>query len=289
MRRATLLTAALLAACSSEPPREFVSDSGAGADATADVPVDVPAARDVSAATDAPAATDVPPLLDNVRVYAHTSQTLFAINPADLSVRRVGDFGWPNDFRSHEMTDIAINADGLMWGITFNAIYRVNPADARCVYIAPFDGATFNGLSFIPGGELEAGEVLVAANRAGGYYRVDQRTGATSVLGQYGDGLGSSGDIVSVRGGGTFATVVQNEVEYLARLEPTTGRATIVGPTGVDRTWGLGYWRSQVFGFSESGGFYTVDLTTGRATLVQNVGQAWWGAGVTTLAPTAPP
>ena len=287
-RTTTALTTALLAACSSEPPREFITDAGSDATAVDVTAVDAPAV-DAPGVSDRPAPADLPPLLDNVRVYAHTSQTLYAVNPSDLTVRRVGDFGWPADLRSHEMTDIAVNADGWMWGITFNAIYRVNPVDARCVYIADFDGATFNGLSFIPGGELEPGEVLVAANRSGGYFRVDQRTGATRSLGQYGGGLGSSGDIVSVRGGGTFATVVQNEVEYLARLEPTTGAATILGPTGVARTWGLGYWRSQVYGFAESGGFYTIDLTTGRATLVENVGQPWWGAGVTTLAPTAPP
>lgn len=283
--------------CTTEPEVVFTRDAGSDAAVGVDSEVitdssavtDRGGVTDRGAVTDRGGVTDVPPLLDNVRVYAHTAAELFAVNPATFAVQRVGDFGWPQDGRQHQMTDIAVNADGWMWGITFDSLYRVNPMDARCVFIAPFDGAVFNGLSFIPGGELESGEVLVAANREGRYFRVDTRTGALSMLGTYGDGVQSSGDIVSVRNGGTFATVVRDGDEYLARIDPMTGRATVIGPTGISETWGLGYWRSQVFGFSNSGGFYTLDLETGRATLVTNTGASWWGAGVTTLAPTAPP
>lgn len=280
-----------LAACGADDPPRFVSDAGARRDAGAldagpSVYPDVQAI-DVGR-------PDIPPLLDDVRVFAHTADTLYSIDPRSFTVTRVGDFIWPDG--ASQMTDLAINATGEAWGITFSSLYRVDLATARCTFIAPFAGAEFNGLSFIPGGELEPGEVLVAANRNGAYVRVDPATGAIRQLGLYGADTGSSGDLVSVAGGGTFATIVdlnvglgEEPVEYLARIDPTNGRATRIGPTGVTRTWGVGYWRSRVYGFTEGGAVVTLDITTGRATEVARNSVAWWGAAVTTIAPVAPP
>lgn len=281
------LPALALAACAADEPPRFVSDSGVRRDAA------VPDGGSVAPVVDA-GRYDVPPLLDNVRVFAHTADALYSIDPRTFTVTRVGSFSWSDG--GGQMTDLAINAEGEAWGITFNALYRVDLVTARCTFVAPFAGAQFNGLSFIPGGELEAGEVLVAANRNGAYVRVDPVTGAVRQIGLYGADVGSSGDIVSVASGGTFATIVdldvgfgEEPVEYLARIEPTTGRATRVGPTGVIRTWGVGYWRGLVFGFTEGGAVVTLDTTTGRATEVARNDVAWWGAAVTTIAPVAPP
>lgn len=280
-----------LVACGADDAPRFVADSGVRRDAGAlDAgPATYPDVQAIDVGR-----PDIPPLLDDVRVYAHTADSLYAIDPRSFTVTRVGDFIWPDG--PSQMTDLAINATGEAWGITFTSLYRVDLATARCTFVAPFAGAVFNGLSFIPGGELEPGEVLVAANRNGAYVRVDPATGAIRQLGLYGPDTGSSGDLVSVAGGGTFATIVdldvgfgEEPVEYLARIDPTNGRATRIGPTGVTRTWGVGYWRSRVYGFTEGGAVVTLDITTGRATEVARNNVAWWGAAVTTIAPVAPP
>jgi len=280
-----------LAACGADDAPRFVADSGVRRDAGAlDAgPATYPDVQAIDVGR-----PDIPPLLDDVRVYAHTADSLYAIDPRSFTVTRVGDFIWPDG--PSQMTDLAINATGEAWGITFTSLYRVDLATARCTFVAPFAGREFNGLSFIPGGELEPGEVLVAANRDGAYVRVDPATGAIRQLGLYGADTGSSGDLVSVAGGGTFATIVdlnvgfgEEPVEYLARIDPTNGRATRIGPTGVTRTWGVGYWRSRVYGFTEGGAVVTLDITTGRATEVARNDVAWWGAAVTTIAPVAPP
>jgi hypothetical protein len=280
-----------LVACGADDPPRFVSDAGVRRDA-ATLDAGPPVYPDVQAID--VGRPDIPPLLDDVRVFAHTADTLYSIDPRSFTVTRVGDFIWPDG--PSQMTDLAINATGQAWGITFSSLYRVDLATARCTFVAPFAGAQFNGLSFIPGGELEPGEVLVAANRNGAYVRVDPATGAIRQLGLYGADTGSSGDLVSVAGGGTFATIVdlnvglgEEPVEYLARIDPTNGRATRIGPTGVTRTWGVGYWRSRVYGFTEGGAVVTLDITTGRATEVARNSVAWWGAAVTTIAPVAPP
>jgi hypothetical protein len=279
-----LLTAA---GCgSNQPAFNFNTDASVRRDAVADVapeggatPLDVPAIP-----------VDVPTVLDNVRVFAHSSDSLYAVNPRTYGVVRIGLFQWPADGNDHRMTDIAVNAQGDIWGITFGALYRVDPTNARCTYVADFDGVTVNGLSFVPADEFQGGtEQLIAADRAGFVYRVDTTTGRTTQYGMYGDGVGSSGDIVSVLNAGTFATVVSDGIEYLARVNPMTGRATLIGPTNQTETWGLGYWRGSVYGFTSGGLLVLIDITTGRATPEQRTGPPWWGAGVTTLAPTAPP
>jgi len=291
--RALGLAALFALGCSNEPALGFLPDD-AGPSAT-----DAGTTLDTGRINPNPPGPDVPPVVrpdsggivtDNVRVYANTASTLFAIDPRRLTVQRIAAFGWPSDGRNHQMTDIAVNAQDELWGITFNAIYRIETATARCTFVAPFAGTNFNGLSFLPGTELDGGQVLVATNRTGGVFRVDTQTGAIGSIGEYASGLGSSGDIVSVEGAGTFATAIRGfSEEVLVRVDPANGRATVIGPTGQGSTWGLAYWRQRLFGFTEDGNFVTLDINTGASTLIINNGEAWWGAGVTTLAPTAPP
>jgi hypothetical protein len=73
--------------------------------------------------------------------------------------------------------------------------------------------------------------------------------------------------------------------DKLARLEPGTFAATIVGSTGEPNIWGLGFWNDRVFGFTSLGRFVSIDLATGEATLIDSSGGNFWGAGVTTSAP----
>ena len=283
--------------CSAAPAPGFDSVDGGGA---SDRP---PPAMDVTSAGPDVRGFDIPPLdvahldaaprIDNVRVYAHTAVALFVVDPLLLSVTPVGAFGWPADGQDHQMTDIAVTADEHLWGVTFNALYQIDRATAQCTFVASLSGSliglNFNGLTFVPAGVLGSQEVLVASTQAGAYYLVDTRTGNANRLGSYGDGIGSSGDLVAVAGAGMYATVTRGGAEYLARIDPRTGVATVVGPTGVSGTWGLGYWRARIYGFTNTGSFVTIDIATGRATVVSTSSQSWWGAGVTTIAPTAPP
>src|SRR5262245_53427578 len=81
---------------------------------------------------DAPINTyiDAPDVGENAAVYAHTSGTLYRVHPLSYAITRVGDFVWPNG--SDSMTDIAIDKDGVMIGISYTRVYRVDPATAVC-------------------------------------------------------------------------------------------------------------------------------------------------------------
>jgi hypothetical protein len=188
------------------------------------------------------------------------------------------------------MTDIALDKNGNMIGISFGSIYSVDPKTAKCTFLSNFSGATFNGLSFIAADQIDpnAAEILVAAAEDGSVYQIDPTNGQQTPLGNYGMGFGSSGDIVSVKGA-TYATVTGNDPsDMLVRVDALTGVATPIGVTGFGGIWGLGYWKQRVFGFTDNNEFVIIDVNTGQATKVQSGSVMWWGAGVTTAAPTTP-
>jgi hypothetical protein len=229
----------------------------------------------------------IPPPL-NAAVYAHSQSALYRVDPNTLGVSLVGPFVWPNGTDS--MTDIAIDKDGNMTGVSYSRVYSVNKDTAACTFLANLDATVFNGLSYVPptSPDPNAPEILVGAEGgSGNVYQIDPQTGMQTLLGTYGGGLGSSGDIVSVRGFGTVATVTSPNAtnDQLARIDTATWQATVIGDTGFDEIWGLGFWGDKVYGFTDTSKFLLIDVTTGAGTEVETSPTNWWGAGVTTAAP----
>ena len=220
------------------------------------------------------------------KVYAHSDSALYTVDPDSLQVTLIGEFLWSEDAPFDSMTDIAIDGAGHMVGISFDHVYAINPATAEVTYLADLD-RSFNGMSFISTSEMDgAGEILVAAALDGSFYRLDPVTGQSTSIGTYGADMASSGDIVSVAGFGTVATVtrVDATTDWLVRVDPSTGAATPIGDTGVTGIWGLGFWGSEIYGFTSSNQFVLLDRQTGRASVVESSQVEWWGAGVTTEA-----
>jgi hypothetical protein len=231
-----------------------------------------------------PFAPDASLPADVAAVYAHSASVLYKVDPDSLAVTMVGPFQWSTG--SDQMTDIAIDKDGNMIGISFTRVYAVNKTTAQASYLADLD-QDFNGLSFVPVDSLDptSEERLVAAANSGAVYEVDPSTGASTPIGDYGGIYGSSGDIVSVRGFGTVATITGAAAQdSLARLDAAFA-ATPVGNTGHQQIWGLGFWKDKVFGFTETGTFVLINPNTGAATIASTNGVLWWGAAVTTSAP----
>ena len=219
-------------------------------------------------------------------VYAHSSSQLYKIDPHTLDVTLVAPFDWPTALPD-QMTDIALDKDANMVGISFDIVYSVNKDTAACTRLADLD-RQFNGLSFIPGEEVGTGqEILVGAALDGSVWRIEKSTGVSTQIGNYSGGFTSSGDIVSVKGFGTVATVKggSGATDKLVRVDAITGVATLIGDTGVTDIWGLGFWEDKVYGFTDYNQFVLIDVDTGTSTLVKTGDVAWWGAGVTTSAP----
>jgi hypothetical protein len=239
-----------------------------------------------------PDGLEAPAAAQSITVFAHSSDRLFRVDPDSLSVVEVGRFylrGVNPPTPVDGMTDIAVDRDGRILGLTTGQLLQIDAFDAGCVVITPLpEGRMFNGLSWVRADSTGpiTSERLVATGYDGSVFRIDPKTGSSTLLGTLGADLRSSGDLVSVALHGTLATVTGAGTDVLVRVDPETGRALPIGPVGFLRVWGLGFWQNRVFGFTDQGQFISVDPVTGRGTLVRTLPDLhFWGAGVTTSAP----
>lgn len=218
----------------------------------------------------------------NAAVYAHSANELYRIDPDDFGVTLVGTFSF--DSATDDITDIAIDKDGNMVGISVTTLYAIDSDTAACTKIIDLDSA-FAALTYVPtdGGE----EALLAGAFDGDIFRIDPDTGASTLAGNLGGGFEISGDLVAVKDFGIVATieVPDGTTDRLARLDPFTFAATVIGDTGYAKLFGLGFWKNEVYGFSANNEFVLIDVDDGSAELIESGSVAWWGAGVTTLAP----
>lgn len=242
---------------------------------------------------DAPVGGGIDASNETAAVYAHTSGELYRVDPDSFAVALVAPFGWPASVGSDTMTDLAIDKNGLMIGVSYTRVYRVDPNTAACTLLSSNLQGMFNGLSFVPAAQVggTGDDVLVGSrNTDGKIFRIDPSTGNATQVGDMGHGYVSSGDIVSVAGFGTVATVKgAASTDILVKLAPVTFDATPIGTeTGHSDLWGIGFWKNQVFGFSDDGSFVLINDQTGVASPQSTSAQAWWGAAVTTVAPVIP-
>lgn len=228
----------------------------------------------------------------DVYVYAHTATALFKVDPDTLAITKIGDFGWPSSVIADSMTDIAIDKNGQMIGVSYSRVYRVDPNSAQATLLSSSLGGTFNGLSFVPASQLgqTGDDILIGTeNSDGSVFEVDPNSGGITPVGNMGAGYSSSGDMVAVDGFGTVQTVPGSNGDTLVTLAPNSFAATPIGSgTGFSQLWGIAFWKSKIYAFANTGEFVLIDSTTGVGTMVTQTDQAWWGAAVTTLAPIIP-
>lgn len=238
-----------------------------------------------------PADSDFPGTALENTVYAHTSGELFYLGIKTYTLHSVANFGWPADGGGHQMTDIAIDGYGQLFGVTYERLYTCHPGTAVCTTLALLPGQ-FNGLTMVPRGVLdEERDVLIGVTTGGAWVRLDisgsQVTAST--LGEYGNGFSSSGDTFSIFGVGTFAAAdkVGSSDDHIVILDPATGAVVgVVGPlAGYSDIFGLAGWTERAFAFDEGGDVLVVDILDGETTVIIESEHAWWGAGVRTRIP----
>jgi hypothetical protein len=114
-------------------------------------------------------------------------------------------------------------------------------------------------------------------------------------VGALSGGYTSSGDIVSVIGGGTFLTVKGgsgNCNDCLLQVNPATGDLVQnYGSVNHVDVFGLAFWAGTAYGFDNGGEVFSIDVQNGTVVTttipVPNPppGLQFWGAGSTTAAP----
>lgn len=222
-------------------------------------------------------------------VFGHSADTLYKLNPETKAVSVVGTF----DGCDASIIDIALDADSHMFGTAYGSLYSIDRKTAACTLIAEGDYPT--SLSFVPAGTVDAAEEALVGFVDDQYIRIDVQTGDVTELGVLPDDLRSSGDLVSVKDGDTWLTVIGPGCETgdcIVSLDPATGDVIQnFGPLPYIKVFGLAFWAGRAYGFSEAGELFQIDFgDTDVSTMKIEVpdapsGLSFYGAGSTTSAP----
>lgn len=243
------------------------------------------------------------------RVYGHSESTLYLFEPGTNKLTTIGQFDCYDP--ADEVIDIAVSRTGEIYATTFERFLRIDPLTAKCTLIADLPASETrsypNSLSFVPG---PAKEILVGYAQRGSvvdeYVEIDITTGEMIHRGDLNPPNAmtlyeSSGDIISLirDNNRTYATIKLagggGGTDLLAEIDPADGHVKqVIGNTNETEIFGLGYWGGKGYGFTNSGRLVAIDMNNGSSSLVltltEDGGPAirWYGAGVTTDAPTTP-
>jgi hypothetical protein len=314
MQRRALASALVLGFTGCAAVKTQSSNDAAPGDTAA--PIDMPSPVDAPADTSSPAERpsfdlsggERPPPAPG-KVYAHSDSTLWLLEPISKQVTMVGTFDCIGT-TIKSMVDIAIDRAGKMTGsaaIVFNdalggALVTIDPTNAHCTMLTQGPDL-ITSLTYVPEGTLVPNAEALVGYAADKYVRVDPATGSLTQIGLLnnaasGSGITwvSSGDVVSIKDGGTYLTVKASigdpgpGGDRIVEVDPKTGALKrIIGPTGMGDVLGLGYWGGIAYGFTLTGSLIQIDLTTGAGTVIPIPGApsdlAFYGAGTTTVAP----
>jgi hypothetical protein len=256
------------------------------------------------------------------RIYAHSGSVLYRFDPLANTLVQVGPFSCvprdesetPGSLENDAVIDLAVDKTGQMYATTFWRFIKVDPTSGSCNVIRtdPQVNQYPNSLSFVPRGaqEVLVGYVFDNLDDATIFTEIDLETGTMTdkqnlnpVPPLGGVEYGISGDVISLvrTNGKTYAAIKQvtGDVgagnDQLAEIDPETGTIkAIIGDTGQQGFFGMGFWAGKAYGFTSVGSIYEVDVTNGASKLVlegkdpNGLSVEWFGAGVTTDAPTAP-
>jgi hypothetical protein len=248
-----------------------------------------------------------------VAVYAESPDTLYSLDPSTNAITVVGPFNGDCTSESAngdspipgcttdccDVTDLALDESSNAYVTTFNALYSLDLKTATTKLISK--GSYPNSLSFVPKGTLDPSEEALVGYNGATYVRIETSTGVVTDVGALTGGYTSSGDIVSVIGGGTFLTVTGasdggvdcSATDCLLQVDPKTGDLIQnYGTIAHEEVYGIAFWAGTVYGFDDMGQVFSISYSGG--TIVTTpitvpsppANLEFWGAGSTTSAPT---
>ncbi len=223
-------------------------------------------------------------------VYGHSATQLYKLDPVTKAVSVVGTFDCSN-----QITDIAIDGASNAYATSFGAFYKLDLNTAKCSLLASGDYP--NSLSFVPKGTLDANVEALVGYLGDEYVRIDTNSGSLKSIGSLSGGYVSSGDIVSVTGGGTFLTAKNfGCADCLLQIDPATGNMVQnYGSVGFGSVFGIAYWGGTVYGFTDAGDLFEITMQNGKVSTKtitiasKPSGLSFWGAGSSTSVPVASP
>ncbi len=223
-------------------------------------------------------------------MWGHSEDTLYKLDPRSRAVTVVGTL------EGCVLTDLALDADGNMWGTSATALFKVDKTTAKCTPIAT--GTYPNSLSFVPKGTVDPAVEALVGFEGATYVRIDTTSGEKTAIGSLEAPYESSGDIVSVKGGLTYLTVKRGPSDQcavkdcLVEVDPKTGRfIKNFGTLPLADVFGLSFWGGTLYGFTNGGTLIAITASnTGVKTDFVPIpdapgGLRFSGAGSSTSAP----
>jgi hypothetical protein len=191
------------------------------------------------------------------RLYvADLSSRLYTLDPATASSHLVGAVGIAS------VTDIAFHGPTL-YGITFSQFLRLNPDTGAGVVIGAIGGGfSTNGLAVASDG------IVYAGTNGGQLIRINPVTGAGTLVGLFGGGMTSSGDLAFDSNDVLYGTLNSGGGVVLARINRTTGVATVIGQTGFSTVYGIAFCCCRLYGTTASGELLDINVATGKGTVI---------------------
>lgn len=175
---------------------------------------------------------DAPPEVV-AKVYANTDDTLYQMDPLTKDVVEIGKLTGLDTSKNEDMTDLAVDADGKVFGISAFAagggnVYELSvPSAPGAVSLAKKRSlpttVRFYALAFAPKGVLGTDEMLVAGDDAGTLWLVPTDGSAPAKIGDF--GTVAAGD----PGGGTTGQSWQlsGDIAFFSNAGSPVGIATI--------------------------------------------------------------
>jgi hypothetical protein len=230
-----------------------------------------------------------PDLTGTGEVFGHSENTLYRVDTVTRSVTEIGVFNGCTN-----VNDIALDESSSIYASTGTELFYIETNTGNCTRIAT--GVFPNSLSFVPAGTVEPDREGLVGFQGADYVKIHPKTGVVTKLGTIGQGLASSGDIVSAKGGKTFVTVTGpgcTDSDCLIEIDPKTGAlAHNWGPIGKAQVFGLAFWGGALYAFTNAGELVLVTIDTGvivaKAVPITNAPKSFRGAGSTTSAPIGP-
>lgn len=204
------------------------------------------------------------------------SGTLGTVDVDTGSVNVIGSMG-------RIMTDIAFDASGNLWGITFRGLYSIDKATATSTLVGAFRGPNnLNSLVFGSDGTLYA----AGANNL---HSLNTATGVASHIGS--SRYNSSGDLAFV--GGELFLSSSFGGDSLVKLNTFDGSGASVGNIGSSAVFGLASPDGiNLYGLAETS-ILSINTATGLGTFIRDysgngLGQAFGSAFISEVTPAVP-